>query len=187
MKLCASVQPSSIMSPESKCRMVGSIRAAALVLLFCTCHAVALAQSVPTEARWSELSQIIEGYQVQLVLPDGVAIKGEAATVRADTLIINIKRTTNGNAHPKGRSSIPRASVTLIEVERREGRRGRNLGATVGVIAGVALGAYAAAGSTDSGGNAVVAFAAIGSAGALGGYFLGRTLDTRKTSIKIVP
>lgn len=157
-----------------------------IILLVCVCPLFALAQTHPQERKWGELAQIIEGREIQLALPDGVAIQVEVVGVRNDTLIVNIKRTTNETMHPRGHASIPLASVTLIELEQpRRGWR-RNLGATVGALAGVALGA-AASRSTDSAGAAVVTFAAVGSGGALIGYFVGRNFDDRKTPIKIVP
>lgn len=167
-------------------RIVWRSRAVGLVTLLCLWQTVGLAQTQPQERKWGELAQIIEGHEIQLALPDGVTIKGEVVGVRNDTLIMNIKRSTNETLHPTGHASIPRASVTLIELERpRRGWR-RNLGAKVGAIAGVALGAVAAL-STDSAGAAAVTFAAVGSGGALIGYFVGRNLDSRRTPIKIVP
>lgn len=161
-------------------------RSVALILLAFLGQLVGLAQTQPQERKWSELAQIIEGHQIQLALPDGVAIRGDVVAVRDDTLIMTINRSTNETMHPRGHASIPRTSVTLIELEQpRRGRR-RNLGATVGAIAGVALGVFAAR-STDSPGAAVVTFAAVGSGGALIGYFVGRNLDSRRTPIKIVP
>ena len=47
-------------------RRTSSLRAMGLVLLLFTCHAVALSQSRPTELKWGELPQILEGQQVQL-------------------------------------------------------------------------------------------------------------------------
>ena len=121
-----------------------------------------------------------------MALPDGVAIEGEVVAVRDDTLIMNIKRSTNETMHPTGHASIPRASVTLIELETPRGGWRRNLGVTAGTIAGIALGALAAR-SADSAGAAVVTFAAVGSGGALIGYFVGRNLDSRRTPIRVVP
>lgn len=157
---------------------------AALVLFLCLGHA-ALAQQQPQERKWAELAPLIERRQVQLTLPDAVTIRGEVVGVRNDTLILNIKRTTNHVMHPKGHASIPRASVTLIELQ-QPSRGGRRIfGAILGAAAVVGL--YAVAPQPSSRGTAAVTIAAIGSSGAFMGYFIGKTLDRPGTLIKIVP
>jgi hypothetical protein len=156
----------------------------ALVLFLCVVHA-ALAQQQPQERKWSELASLIEGRQVQLTLPDAVTIRGEVVGVRNDTLILTINRTTNHVMHPKGHASIPRASVTLIELEQlRRGAHG-TLGAILGAAAGVGL--YAVAPQPSSTGTAAITVAAVGASGALMGYFIGRNLGRPRTLIKIVP
>lgn len=158
---------------------------AALLLFLCLGH-VALAQQQPQERKWDELASLIEGRQVQLTLPDAVTIRGEVVGVRNDTLILNVGRTTNHVMHPKGHASIPRASVTLIELHERRRSGRRHLGAIVGTAAGVGLGIVAAQ-SGYSPGKAVLTGAAVGSVGALIGYFVGRNMGGPKTLIKIVP
>ena len=158
---------------------------AVLLLLLCIGQ-TAFAQQQPQQHNWAELAPLIEGRQIQLTLPDAVTIRGEVVGVRDDTLILSIDRTTNHVMHPKGRASIPRASVTLLELlpPRRRGRA--KLGAILGAAAGVGLGAFAAL-STDSAGDAALTAAAVGSGGALIGYFIGRNLDRPRTLIKIAP
>jgi len=176
--------------PEGQQRhdqMTSPCRAIGLVLLLCACHVLVLAGSKPLELKWSELSPIIGGHRVRLVLPEGTAIKGEAIAVREDALVVDVKSTSNREAYPKGSATIPRASVTLIEVERRRGSWGRNLGTVVGVLSGVVLGGYVAAVTADSAGAGIATFLGIASAGTVGGYYLGTRLDKQVTLIKIVP
>jgi hypothetical protein len=158
-----------------------------LVLLLCACNMLASAETKPIELKWGELSQIVVGQKIQLVLPDGTALKGEAIAVREDGLVMDVKGTSNAKAYPKGSATLPRASVTLIQVERRRGSWGRNLGTVVGVISGVVLGGYVAAVATDSAGTGIPTFLGIAAAGTVGGYYAGKSIDTQVTLIKIVP
>ena len=167
--------------------MTSPFRATALVLLLCACHMLALAGSKPLELKWGELSPIIVGHRVHLVLPDATAIKGEAVTVREDALVVDVKGASNAKAYPKGSATIPRTSVTLIQVERRRGSWGRKLGTVVGVLSGVVLGGYVAAVTADSAGPGIATFLGIASAGTVGGYYAGRGIDKQVTLIKIVP
>jgi uncharacterized protein YcfJ len=146
-----------------------------------------LAESRPLELKWGELSPIIGGQQVQLVLPEGTAIQGEAIAVREEALVMDVKRTSNAKAYPKGSATIPRASVTLIQVERRRGSWGRKLGTVVGVLSGVVLGGYVVAETAHSVGAGTGVFLGIASAGTVGGYYVGKGLDRQVTLIKIVP
>jgi hypothetical protein len=158
---------------------------AALILFLCLGQA-AVAQQRPQERKWAELASLIEGREVQLTLPDAVTIRGDVVGVRNDTLILNIGRTTNHVMHPKGHASIPRESVTLIELHERHRSGRRHLGAIVGTAVGVGLGIFAAQ-SGYSAGKAVLTGTAVGSGGALIGYFVGRNMGGSKTLIQIVP
>ena len=146
-----------------------------------------LAESRPLELKWGELSPIIGGQQVQLVLPEGTAIQGEAIAVREEALVMDVKRTSNAKAYPKGSATIPRASITLIQVERRRGSWGRKIGTVVGVLSGVMLGSYVTVKANPSVGPGIATFLGIASAGTVGGYYVGKELDRRVTLIKIVP
>lgn len=167
--------------------MISPFRAIALVLLMCAGQALVLAESRPLELKWGELSPIIGGQRVQLVLPEGTAIKGEAIAVREEALVMDVQGTSNAKAYPKGSATIPRASVTLIQVERRRGSWGRKLGTVVGVLSGVVLGGYAAAVTADSASAGIATFLGIASAGTVGGYYAGRQLDKHVMLIKVVP
>jgi uncharacterized protein YcfJ len=153
----------------------------------CASQTLVLAESRPLELKWGELSPMIKGQQVQLALPDGAAIQGEAIAVREEALVLDVRRTSNAKAYPKGSATIPRASITLIQVERRRGSWGRKLGTVVGVLSGVVLGGYVAAKTADSAGPGIATFLGIASAGTVGGYYVGKELDRRVTLIKIVP
>lgn len=167
--------------------MNSPFRAIGLALLVWACPQPALAESKAIELKWGELRPILEGQRFQLVLPDGTAIKGEAVTVREDALVVDVMGTSNAKAFAKGSASIPRSSVTLIQVERRRGSWGRNLGTVVGVLSGVVLGGYVAAVATDSAGAGIPTFLGIAAAGTVGGYYIGKSIDKKVTLVKVVP
>jgi hypothetical protein len=93
--------------------------------------------------------------------------------VREEALVMDVKSTSNAKAYPKGSATIPRASITLIQVERRRGSWGRKLGTVVGALSGVMLGSYVAVRTAHSNGTAAIAvFLGIASAGTVGGYYV---------------
>ncbi len=156
-------------------------------MLLGLCLPTARAETKPLELKWGEIQQLVIGQRVQMVLPDGATVKGEVVTVREDSLVLDVKGTSNKEAHPKGSATIPRESVKLIRLERRSGNWGRNLGTTVGAITGVFLGGWLAIEAADSGGTAVACLAGITALGAISGYYIGKDIDRKVTVIKIVP
>ena len=147
----------------------------------------AAAQAAQLEVRWSELSPLVVGRTVAIVLPDGTAVSGEAAAVRDAELAMDIRKTSNRTAHPKGMAAIPRASITTVEV--REGRAvgGRVLGTVVGVVLGMVIGGEIVAHSNMSEGPSVGTFSAVTVASTVGGYYVGKKADQRSKTIRIVP
>jgi len=141
----------------------------------------------PVELQWSELAPLIGNQRVNLALPDGTVIAGEAITVREDALVIDVKKTSDKKAHPKGYSPIPRESVTLLEVERGRGKGARAIGTTVGVVAGIFGGGYVAAKLADqTAGGFLATWAGVASASSVGGFLVGKEIDTDTTYVKVV-
>lgn len=141
----------------------------------------------PVELKWGELAPLIGNQKVQLALPDGAVISGETIAVRDDALVLDVKKTSNNAAHPKGNAAIPRDSVTLLQLERRSNKGARAIGTTVGIVSGVIGGAYIAAkAANDSAGAFLGTWTGIASASSVGGYLLGKELDKQTTYIKVV-
>jgi hypothetical protein len=141
----------------------------------------------PLELKWSELSSTILGRTVQLTLPEGATVSGEVIVVREESLVVNVRKTSDRKAVPKGNAPIPRASVTLLSMTESRGHWGRKVGARLGTLSGVLAGAYVVAKTEPSGGADLAIFGAITAAGMLGGYFIGRSADARATLIRVVP
>ncbi len=140
------------------------------------------------ELRWSELAPRIAGEEVALLLPNGVRIQGEVIAVRPDELAIQVKKTSNRQVYAKGQASIPRSSVSTVELKMLRRVRGRVIGSVVGVIAGLAAGVLLVSVKygVESGEAGWVPFVTGAAAGTLG-YYGGRALDRQSTLIKIVP
>jgi hypothetical protein len=147
----------------------------------------AIAGTSKVEVRWNELSPLVLEHTVSLVLPGGTAIAGEVEAVRDDSLTLDVRKTSNSNVQPKGTASIPRASVTTLQVTDAKGPGGRILGVVVGVVVGMVAGAEIVAHTSRiSEGAAVGTFTGVSIAGATGGYYAGRSVDRHTTIIRVV-
>src|SRR5258706_9782726 len=117
----------------------------------------AFAASAPLELKWNELNAAVYGTTVELTLPGASTVKGEVAAVREDGLVLDVRKTSNAKAFPTGNALIPRASVTLLKLEKRKATNWHTVGITLGVLSGVALGGYIApkTANTPGAGNAL--------------------------------
>ncbi|HUS08135.1 MAG TPA: hypothetical protein VMZ52_17665 [Bryobacteraceae bacterium] len=147
---------------------------AALTAMLCSGAVAADQKSQPVALKWSELARLVQGRQVEIKLPDGATLKGEAVVVREDALVI-------------GNTTVPRASLTLIKLQRPHGSWGRKLGTVLGSLTGLVVGGYVASRVADSAGSGIPLFLGMASAGTLGGYYLGRAIDHRTTWIMVLP
>jgi hypothetical protein len=159
-----------------------------VAVLFVSLAPARAAKEERIELRWSELAQAVAGRAVQMVLPDGTIIKGPVLAVASDSLEIEIRKTSNRQAYPKGRFAVPRSSVSVLQTEETRGPW-RAIWTAVG--AGAAVGACTPyliiadnEGGISSGGAAFVVGATAGAA--VLGYFVGKDTDKRVTIITIV-
>src|ERR1700687_6387137 len=75
-----------------------------------------LARPVQGRSTWVELSRMIPGMNIRMILPDTTLIRGQALEVRPDALVVDVRRTSNPRLHTKGRTQIPRSDVSTIEL-----------------------------------------------------------------------
>ena len=141
-----------------------------------------------THVPWEGLS-IVVGKTVAVAMPKGPVITGIATRVEPDALVVNVKKTTDSKAFPKGELRVPRATLRVFQM-RTKGKICRVLLTVVGAGAGVVGGAFATFGidgfgSTSGGG--VAAFVGIAAAGTAAGYLGGDAADQRWTTIEILP
>jgi hypothetical protein len=147
----------------------------------------AVAATREVECSWANLSALIVNKRIALVLPDGPRIEGEVVEVRPDALAMTISKTSDAHANPKGAASIPRASVTALQLlEMRP--TGRIVGTVVGAAAGIgaAIGIVLINGifSKDTGAKTAGIIAAIVGL-PVAGFFIGRSIDRKVTLIKV--
>lgn len=147
--------------------------------------APATARTSHVEVRWNELSALILGHTVTVVLPGGTVLAGEVMAVRADSLALDVHRTSNVQVQPKGSASIPRRSITTLQLTERTGAGGRVLGVVVGAVAGMVAGAEMVVHTSTTEAAAVSTFTGVSVAGVVGGYYVGRAVDTRTTMIRV--
>ena len=160
--------------------------AATLVCAFCFAPAVPAAAS-QLELKWNELGPVIAGHHVKLVLPGGAEIQGEAIAVREDTLLLNVKKTSDRKSYPRGQNTIPRASVTTLQFEANHGSGGRTIGVIVGALGGLILGGDLVAHTAHSEAAAISSFLGISTGSAIAGYYAGKASDRRVTTVKLLP
>jgi hypothetical protein len=105
-----------------------------------------LASSLPAadaSVRWKELPPLVTGRRVWIPLNDGVRLAGTIRVVEPAALLLEVKKTSNRKAYPKGLVRIPRSAISTIRVNKPDGHKGAKVGLAIGVGGGVALGAIA--------------------------------------------
>ncbi len=136
--------------------------------------------------KWEGLWAVV-GQTVSIAMPGGAVITGKATGVESDALVVDVKKTTDPKACPKGTLRVPRATLHVFRV-RNEGRKFRILGTALGGSAGFASGAAAFSRPAflldDYNWGAMIGLAA---AGAAVGYLAGNAADRRWKTIKVLP
>jgi hypothetical protein len=92
--------------------------AVAVPVLFCLVQASVHAETRPLELKWGELAPTIQGHQVELTLTGGTRVTGDVAAIRDDGMVLDVKKTSDAKAYPKGNASVPRGSVQLVKLKR---------------------------------------------------------------------
>jgi hypothetical protein len=150
----------------------------------------------PTHVKWENLS-IVQGQTVRIFLPGGF-VTGKAASVEADALVVDVKKTSNPKTYPKGMLRVSREKLHRLEMQ-TEGKTGRilltSLGTIVTGLTGYAVAeygidqcsfwsSYCPHGHSAGAGAAAFGITAVG---VVGGYFAGNVLDKHWTAIEILP
>jgi len=75
-----------------------------------------LAEGSPLrQVTWEDLPMVV-GKTVQIALPGGAAVTGMAAGVESDALVVNVMKTTDRKACPKGELRVPRATLHMLRI-----------------------------------------------------------------------
>lgn len=157
--------------------------------LFLASTLAAEAGAESLQLKWIALPAAVGKRKVTVVLSSKAQLRGTITSFQADSLQMHITGSSGPAAYPAGQASIPREEVTQIRIRRIRGA-GRAVGAA-GAGAAAAFGALPWA-ITDERVNAsdrsrIVSWAAITAGAAVGGYFIGRVIDSRETVVTVLP
>jgi len=131
---------------------------------------------------WSELPSVLVDEKISTVLADGTHLEGEVLAVRPDALVLDVRKTADKKAYPKGQATVPRAAVSAVKIVREQGavKMAGGIAGGVGAFFLTGLMAYHA----DSA-ALVYTLPITVSAGAVGGYYAGKAADRRTRLILI--
>ena len=163
-------------------RYKGAIGVSILMLLGCAAPCAQAGSGEERQITWDGMSAVV-GQHLRMVMPDGARIEGKAIGVEVDALVVEIGKTTNKTAYPKGRFLVPRATLRAIDVVQRSTVHWR----LVGVAIGGGIGYLAARGARNFSGAAAVGLGALGGGVPIVGYLLGNAADRRATTYVITP
>jgi len=104
-------------------------------LLFAALAGNAPAQQQASSESWANLSQLVPGTEIRVVLSGGRTLRGHLQRVTSDSLAINAATS---------QETLSRAEIKRVQLKRK-GRRGRNtlIGLLIGTGGGLAIGAAA--------------------------------------------
>ena len=137
--------------------------------------------------QWGDLAGMITAQKVSMVLPDAARLQGKVLAVEPESLVLDITKTSDRRAYPKGRASIPRASVSMLRLTKPGGHVWQIVGGTLGTLGGLFAGGLLV-GVADAD-EAAAAVAVLGSAvlGGVAGWWGGRVSDRRVMVITVIP
>jgi hypothetical protein len=85
----------------------------AVALLLCI--APSAGADPPQRLTWEELPQLV-GKHVSIPLYNGGAVAGKILEVQGDALLIDVSKSTDPVAYPKGPLRVPRATLHVLEL-----------------------------------------------------------------------
>jgi hypothetical protein len=136
--------------------------------------------------QWGDLAGMITGQKVSTVLPDATRLEGKVLAVEPQALVLNLTKTSDRRAYPKGQASIPRASVSVLRLSKPGGHVWQIVGGILGSFAGLFVGGLV--GAWAGGDEGMLAGLGVGAvAGGVGGWWGGRISDRRVMVLEVVP
>jgi hypothetical protein len=148
------------------------------------CGACLLPLTAAAESRnqltWDAFAARVDARcSIRMVLPDGALIEGNPVSFRPEAMDLRVYKISDRRAHPKGATTIPRETVTVVEIRARH-RKGRLIGTIIPLAVGAATVAGAMARSVEAPIYGLVAAGGLTMGlGGPGGYFIGRAVDRR--------
>jgi hypothetical protein len=129
---------------------------------------------------------------VSIALYDGGAVAGKVREVQADALLIQVIKSTDPVAYPKGLLRVPRNTLHVLDLHEK-GYKYRVLGTALGFLAGtaggfgVALGVQGGLFGDEHNVAAGTALVGVMAGVTAAGYAVGNAADRRTTTIQIIP
>jgi hypothetical protein len=164
----------------------------------CVASILAIVLSVPQAAwaktevltlKWSELSPTVANREVTVLLSGNVRVRGTVTELQPNALVMTIRKTSDKKTYPKGDASIARAEVHEIRIKRVRGPARLIVAAGAGTVAALGSFGWAISESRVNVSDATrgAQWAAITAGVTVGGYLIGRLIDTKETIIKVAP
>ena len=164
-----------------------------LVAMVAAAAALAAPKDKPKEAgarvyrlQWRDLERMTRGRRISLTLPSGVRLQGQVASVAPDELALDVVKTSDKRAYPKGRAIVPRPEVQRFRIFETR-RTWRILGTVIGGSVGAAVAVPIAIYTNNEGGTATGVCAAAVAVPAALGYLLGWAGDRKVTEVIVEP
>ena len=67
---------------------------------------------------WDDLQQLV-GKRVSIPLYDGCAVGGKVVEVQPDALLLQVSKSSNPEAHPKGLLRVPRKRLHVLDLHKK--------------------------------------------------------------------
>ncbi len=136
------------------------------------------------QAEWGELPALLKGKQAEVVLVDGTYLRGKVRQVTADSIVLNVKVTSNPGRFPLGLQHVPRELWLRLRVQRHP--KARFAGMVLGGLASLPLVREVRQWDLTASGEAVLSAGFISAFSYLG-YRLGKSSGMRYFVVQIVP
>ena len=134
--------------------------------------------------QWRDLDRATRGHRIALVLPSGIKLQGEVVAVEDDELVLDVRKTSDKRAYPKGRAIVPRPEVKRLRVIKTR-YTWRKAGAAIGggIGAAIAIPAVSVADNLNLNKSLVGVLSVAVPAGV--GYLLGWAADVTEVEIVV--
>jgi hypothetical protein len=153
--------------------------------------AAAAAETPPPDRayrlQWRDLDRVARTRTIDLTLPSGIRLRGVVVSVEAEELVMDVARTSNRRAYPKGRATVPRPEVQRFRLIEKKGHTWRAVGAAIGGTIGTAIAIPMAMYLHNEGGSAAGAATLAVAIPAGLGYLVGWSSDRKVMDIVVEP
>jgi hypothetical protein len=136
--------------------------------------------------QWRDLERATRGYRIGLLLPSGIRLQGDVVAFEADELVLDVRKTSDKRAYPKGRSIVPRAEVTRLQIIKTR-TTWRKVGTVIGGSIGAGLAVPMVVLAQEGGSNAALTGILSVAVPAGAGYLLGWAADVDVVEIVVDP